>query len=157
MLLPFIVVVNLPLENFFSMIFSLLLTLLWSSGGFKKFKGRVTIAKNGHNNLQKYFCRICANIKSNNLRWWLHDPVLLGRYFNASSRDRFHPTIAWGNRFSSRQGGTGFRVIPTFVYFFLIDWRHLRCKNIIEVTIIYWNVLLWIFSNWCVNLLFYPA
>ena len=46
--------------------------------------------------------------------WWLHDPVLPGWNFNQSTRDRFHPTITWGNQFSSWQGGTGFHLI--FVY-----------------------------------------
>ena len=31
--------------------------------------------------------------------------------------------------------------------FFLIDWRHMTRKNIIEISSIYWNVLLWIFFN----------
>ena len=31
--------------------------------------------------------------------------------------------------------------------FFLIDWRHVRHKNTIEISLIYWNTLLWIFSN----------
>ena len=87
------------------------------------------------------------------LRWWLHDPVLPGWNFNLSSRDRFHPTITKRNEFSSRQGGTGFHLV--FVYknhkFFLTNWRHMRRKNTIAITMIYWNVLLWIFSNWCVN------
>ena len=47
--------------------------------------------------------------------------------------------------------------IKTFVYFFLIDRRHMRRKNTIEMTTIYGPVLLWIFWNWCVNWLFHPA
>ena len=31
--------------------------------------------------------------------------------------------------------------------FFLTDWRHMRRKNIIEISSIYWNVLLWIFQT----------
>ena len=34
---------------------------------------------------------------------------------------------------------------------FLTDWRHMCRKNAIEITKIYWNIFLWIFSNWCVN------
>ena len=32
--------------------------------------------------------------------------------------------------------------------FFLTAWRHMRHKNTIEISSFYWNVLLWIFSNW---------
>ena len=32
--------------------------------------------------------------------------------------------------------------MPTF---FLTDWRHMSCKNTIEISLIYWNVLLWYF------------
>ena len=39
----------------------------------------------------------------------------------------------------------------TFVIFFLTDWRHMRYKCTVEISSIYWNVLLCIFSNWCVN------
>ena len=31
--------------------------------------------------------------------------------------------------------------------FFLTDWRHMRHKITIEISSIYWNALLWIFSN----------
>ena len=31
---------------------------------------------------------------------------------------------------------------------FLTDWCHMRRKNAIEISSIYWNVLLWILSNW---------
>ena len=113
------------------------------------------------------FCELC----SYDLRWWLHDPVLPGWNFNPSSRDRFHPAITWGNHFSSRQGGTGFHLvfvyknpyisidlkmftkwwnsIKTFVYFFLRDWHHMRRKNTIEITTIYWNVLMKFFRVIC--------
>ena len=45
------------------------------------------------------------------LRWWLHDPSLLGWHFSSSSPDRFHPTITWGNQISSRQGVAVFHLV----------------------------------------------
>ena len=36
--------------------------------------------------------------------------------------------------------------IKIFVLFFT-EWRHMRRKNIIGLSMIYWNVFLWIFSN----------
>ena len=33
------------------------------------------------------------------------------------------------------------------VLFIVTDWRHMRRKNTIEISSIYYNVLLWIFSN----------
>ena len=41
---------------------------------------------------------------------------------------------------------TCFASHPSAEFFFPIDWRHMR-KNTIEISLIYWNVLLWIFSN----------
>ena len=40
---------------------------------------------------------------------------------------------------------------------FLTDWRNMRRKNTIELSSVYWNVILWIFLNWYVNWLFHPA
>ena len=34
------------------------------------------------------------------------------------------------------------------VKLFFTDWYHLHCKNTIEISSIYWNLFLWIFSNW---------
>ena len=44
--------------------------------------------------------------------------------------------------------------IRTFASFFLTDWHHIRRENTIEISSIHWNVLLWIFSNYCVNYFF---
>ena len=33
------------------------------------------------------------NFGWNEIRWWLHDSILLGGNFILSRRDRFHPTI----------------------------------------------------------------
>ena len=38
---------------------------------------------------------------------------------------------------------------------FLIDLRQMRHKNTIEISMINWNVLLWIFSNWHFPLIFF--
>ena len=35
----------------------------------------------------------------------------------------------------------------TVTILFLTDWRHMRRENTIEISSIYWNVLLWIFSH----------
>ena len=34
------------------------------------------------------------------------------------------------------------------IYFCRTNWCHIRRKNTIEISAIYWNVLLWTFSNW---------
>ena len=41
--------------------------------------------------------------------------------------------------------------VKTFVSFFLTDWCHIPRKNTIDLSLIYWNKVLWIFSNDCVN------
>ena len=78
------------------------------------------------------------------LRWWLHDPVLPGWNFKSSSRDRVHPTITWGNQFSSWQGGTGFHLI--FVYQKPIDSHWF--KNVHKVMKFYKEICLIFSRRW---------
>ena len=102
-------------------------------------------------------------------RWWLHNLVFPGWNLNPSSRGRFHPSISLGNQFhpgkagqvstwyflqnpwipiDSKMSTKWWNAIRAFLYFFPTDWRHMGRKNTTEITKIYWNVLLWIFSNW---------
>ena len=39
--------------------------------------------------------------------------------------------------------------------FFLAGWHHMHCKSTTEISSIYWNVLLWIFSDWLILLFFF--
>ena len=90
--------------------------------------------------------------------------------FQPVQSGHIYPTITLGNQFSSWQGGTGFGIclqnLIDYHWFknvhkmmklykdicLLLSHRLTSCrKNTIEKTTIYWNVLLWIFSNWCVN------
>ena len=66
--------------------------------------------------------------------------------FNPARRDRFPLGICLKKPIDShwfKMFTKWWNFIKTFVYFFLTDWHHMRRKNTIEITTIYWNVLLW--------------